>query len=126
MNRKEQIKEAYRSLGKANSVYDRMMTGSGLIGKAIDRIVWCMDKEDLLEYQARGMEAIPKDFFGRPSGSSRRDGRTFHSFLQDPPGRKDHLSGLFRTDDEEGGTESAGTGCQKRFFYARRCRFSAF
>ena len=64
MNRKEQIKEAYRSLGKANSVYDRMMTGSGLIGKAIDRIVWCMDKEDLLEYQARGMEAIPKDFSG--------------------------------------------------------------
>ena len=64
MNRKEQIKEAYRSLGKANSVYDRMMTGSGLIGKAIDRIVWCMNGEDLLEYQARGLEAIPKDFSG--------------------------------------------------------------
>lgn len=64
MTRKDEIKEAYRSLGKANSVYDRMMTGSGLIGKAIDRIVWCMDKEDLLEYQARGMEAIPKDFSG--------------------------------------------------------------
>lgn len=64
MNRKEQIKEAYRSLGKANSAYDRMMTGSGLIGKAIDRIVWCMNGEDLLEYQARGLEAIPKDFSG--------------------------------------------------------------
>jgi len=64
MNRKEQIKEAYRNLGKANSVYDRMMTGNGLIGKAIDRIVWQMGKEDLLEYQARGLEAIPKDFSG--------------------------------------------------------------
>ena len=31
MNRKEQIKEAYRNLGKANSVYDRMMTGTGSV-----------------------------------------------------------------------------------------------
>ena len=65
MNRKEEIKEAYRSLGKAHNMYDAMMTGTSLMGRLIDRIVWQMDREDLLEYQARSLEGIPNNFQGK-------------------------------------------------------------
>ena len=40
MNRKEEIKEAYRNLGNAHNVYDGMMTGSTFIGRLIDKAVW--------------------------------------------------------------------------------------
>ena len=65
MDRKNEIKEAYKSLGKAHSVYDGMMTGTSAIGRFIDKAVWQMEKEDLLEYQGRAFEAIPKDFNGK-------------------------------------------------------------
>lgn len=65
MSRKEDIKEAYRSLGKAHSIYDSMMTGSTAFGRFIDRAVWQMDREDLLEYQSRAFEMIPADFSGK-------------------------------------------------------------
>ena len=65
MNRKDEIKNAYKDLGKAHSFYDGMMTGTTVLGRLVDKAVWCMDKEDVLEYQARSFEAIPADFKGR-------------------------------------------------------------
>ena len=65
MTRKDEIKGAYRSLGKAHSMYDKMMTGTSFLGRLIDKIVWQMDQDDLLEYQARSLEGIPKDFQGK-------------------------------------------------------------
>ena len=65
MERKNEIKSAYRSLGKAHSLYDGMMTGTTLPGRIIDRCVWCMSKDDLLEYQAGAFEMIPADFSGK-------------------------------------------------------------
>ncbi len=65
MERKDEIKSAYKSLGKAHSLYDSMMTGSTVLGRIIDKAVWCMDKEDVLEYQARAFEMIPADFSGK-------------------------------------------------------------
>lgn len=65
MERKDEIKSAYKSLGKAHSLYDSMMTGTTVLGRIIDKAVWCMDKEDVLEYQARAFEMIPADFSGK-------------------------------------------------------------
>ena len=65
MERKNEIKSAYKSLGKAHSFYDGMMTGTTLPGRIIDRCVWCMTQNDLLEYQARAFEMIPADFSGK-------------------------------------------------------------
>ena len=65
MERKSEIKSAYRSLGKAHSFYDGMMTGTTLPGRFIQKIVWGMDREDALEYQAGAFEMIPADFSGK-------------------------------------------------------------
>ena len=63
--RKEEIKSAYKSLGKAHSFYDGMMTGSTRLGMAVVKLVWQMDKDDMLEYQAGSFEPIPAGFSGK-------------------------------------------------------------
>ena len=65
MSRKDEIKSAYKSLGKAHSFYDGMMTGTTFLGRMMLKYVWCMTKEDALEYQAGVFEAVPKDFSGK-------------------------------------------------------------
>ncbi len=65
MNRKEQIRSAYKQLGRGASVYDGMMTYSTLPGKAICRLVWNMDGEKNLEYLTRALSGIPEDFKGK-------------------------------------------------------------
>ncbi|MBQ8995179.1 MAG: class I SAM-dependent methyltransferase [Oscillospiraceae bacterium] len=65
MERKDEIKSAYRSLGKSHSLYDGMMTASTFIGRAICKTVWDMSPDDVLEYQARVFETLPADFSGR-------------------------------------------------------------
>ena len=65
MERKDEIKSAYRSLGKAHSLYDGMMLGTTRVGRLILRQVWNMSREDALEYQAAAFEAIPADFAGK-------------------------------------------------------------
>ncbi len=65
MERKSEIKSAYKSLGTAHSLYDGMMTGTTLPGRIIDRCVWCMSQEDLLEYQSGAFEMVPADFSGK-------------------------------------------------------------
>ncbi len=65
MERKEEIKAAYKDLGKAHGFYDGMMTGTSFLGKAVVRTVWRMDREDVLEYQSRAFSPIPLDFKGR-------------------------------------------------------------
>ena len=64
-DRKTEIKSAYKSLGKAHSFYDGMMTCSTLMGRFVTKIVWNMNREDALEYQSRSFEMIPADFNGR-------------------------------------------------------------
>ena len=51
-NRKDEIKSAYRSLGKAHSFYDGMMTGSNAVGRLMDKAVWNMTHEEVLEWTA--------------------------------------------------------------------------
>ena len=64
-SRKNEIKNAYRSLGKAHSLYDGMMTGTTIPGRMILKAVWQMKPDDELEYQAELFSAIPKDFDGK-------------------------------------------------------------
>ena len=64
-DRKTEIKSAYKSLGKAHSFYDGMMTCSTFMGRLVTKLVWNMDREDALEYQARAFEMIPADFSGK-------------------------------------------------------------
>ena len=65
MQRKDEIKSAYKSLGKAHSFYDGMMTGTTVAGRWVLKHIWCMTKEDALEYQAGAFEMIPADFSGK-------------------------------------------------------------
>ncbi len=65
MNRKDEIRNAYKEVGTAHSFYDRMMTGQGLPGKIVLKGVWQMTNEDAMEYQTRAMEPIPSDFSGK-------------------------------------------------------------
>ncbi|MBR1812120.1 MAG: class I SAM-dependent methyltransferase [Clostridia bacterium] len=65
MSRKDEIKSAYRSLGKAHGIYDGQMLGTTRIGRFMLKHVWQMTREDALEYQALSFEAIPADFAGK-------------------------------------------------------------
>ncbi|MBP0968641.1 MAG: class I SAM-dependent methyltransferase [Oscillospiraceae bacterium] len=65
VSRKDEIKNAYRSLGKAHSFYDGMITGTTFAGRIVDRAVWHMDREEILEYQSGAFEPIPSGFTGK-------------------------------------------------------------
>lgn len=64
MERKETIKNAYRLAG-SNQFYDGMITCSTVMGKAVCRAVWGMDKEECDEYLIKTLSGIPKNFSGR-------------------------------------------------------------
>lgn len=64
-DRKSEIKSAYKSLGKAHGFYDGMMTGSNAVGRFMDKAVWNMTHDEVLEYQSEAFAAIPKDFNGK-------------------------------------------------------------
>lgn len=65
MNRKDQIKSAYRVTGSNSNFYDGMMTYSTLTGKAVCRLVWNLDGEKNLRYLLKAMSGIPEDFSGK-------------------------------------------------------------
>ena len=65
MNRKDEIRSAYKSLGRAHSFYDGMMLGTSFTGKLIDRVVWNMSGEEVTESHALSLSALPAVFSGR-------------------------------------------------------------
>jgi len=65
MTRKDQIRNAYRTIGGQASFYDGMMTYSTWLGKAICRIVWNMDGEKNAAYLEKALSGIPEDFSGK-------------------------------------------------------------
>lgn len=64
MERNVAIQNAYRLTG-SNSFYDGMMTCSTLMGKAVCRLVWAMNKADCADYQTKAVAGIPEGFSGR-------------------------------------------------------------
>lgn len=65
MNRHDEIKNAYRSLGKEATFYDGMITCSTLPGKAVCRLVWNMNRETNTRYLNQALSGIPEDFSGK-------------------------------------------------------------
>ena len=63
--RHEEIKNAYRGLGKAHSFYDGQMLGTTVTGRWVMKHVWRMTPENARTYQAKALEAIPTEFAGR-------------------------------------------------------------
>ena len=65
MNRKDQIRNAYKVTGNSASFYDGMITYSTLPGKAVCRIVWNMDGEKNLKYLEMALSGVPENFKGK-------------------------------------------------------------
>ena len=65
MNRHEEIKKAYKYLGREAGFYDGMITCSTVSGKAVCGLVWNMNKEKNDRYLELAMEGIPQDFSGK-------------------------------------------------------------
>ena len=65
MNRKDQIRNAYKVTGNSASFYDGMITYSTLPGKAICRIVWNMDGEKNVKYLEMALSGVPENFKGK-------------------------------------------------------------
>ncbi|MCD7730677.1 MAG: class I SAM-dependent methyltransferase [Oscillospiraceae bacterium] len=64
MNRREEIKSAYRVSGGEATFYDGMITCSTLLGKAVCRLVWDMGQAETVEYLSRAFSGVPEDFSG--------------------------------------------------------------
>ena len=64
MDRKENIRNAYRLTG-SNNFYDGMITCSTVSGKAVCRLVWDMGKEECGEYLNQAFTGVPEDFAGK-------------------------------------------------------------
>lgn len=53
MARHDEIKGAYKALGKEANFYDGMMTCSTLLGTAVSKLVWSIGKEKNEAYSNR-------------------------------------------------------------------------
>ena len=62
MSRKEEIQNAYQSVGSHTGFYDGMMTYGNFAGKLLCRLVWNMDRGKNLYYREKVLSSIPKDF----------------------------------------------------------------
>ena len=65
MNRHEEIKNAYKSLGGDATFYDGMITCSTLAGKAVCKLIWNMDKRKNDYYLELALSGIPNHFSGK-------------------------------------------------------------
>lgn len=65
MGRREEIRNAYKSLGGQATFYDGMITCSTLAGKAVSRLIWNMDKKKQERYLELALSGIPENFSGK-------------------------------------------------------------
>ncbi|MCM1321821.1 MAG: class I SAM-dependent methyltransferase [Bacteroides sp.] len=65
MNRYDEIKNAYRGLGKEATFYDGMITCSTLPGRAICGLVWNMGRKKNACYLEKALSGIPEGFSGK-------------------------------------------------------------
>ena len=65
MDRHNEIKNAYRSLGKEATFYDGMITCSTLPGRAVCGLVWNMGKAKNTRYLEKALSGIPDGFSGK-------------------------------------------------------------
>ena len=65
MARHDEIKGAYKALGKEANFYDGMMTCSTALGTAVSKLVWSISKEKNEAYIEKALSGIPADFSGK-------------------------------------------------------------
>jgi len=66
MNRHEEIKASYKSLGKGfASLYDGIITRSTLIGRLMDSLIWGLNAESAAKWINDALSPIPDDFSGK-------------------------------------------------------------
>lgn len=65
MERHDEIKGAYKALGKEANFYDGMMTCSTVLGTAVSKLVWGIGKEKNEAYIEKALSGIPADFAGK-------------------------------------------------------------
>lgn len=65
MSRHDEVKNAYKYLGKEATFYDGMITCSTLPGKAVCKLVWNMNKEKNDHYLELALSGIPENFEGK-------------------------------------------------------------
>ena len=65
MSRKDEIRNAYKYLGKEATFYDGMITCSTIPGKAVCKVVWNMGPEENTRYLELAMAGIPENFSGK-------------------------------------------------------------
>ena len=65
MSRRDEIKNAYKTLGGERTFYDGMITCSTLPGRAVCALVWNMGKVKNNGYLEKALSGIPEAFSGR-------------------------------------------------------------
>ncbi len=65
MARHDEIKNAYKFIGKEATFYDGMITCSTPMGKLICKLIWNMVREDNDEFLMRAVSGIPEHFDGK-------------------------------------------------------------
>jgi hypothetical protein len=61
-NRHDEIQNSYKQLGNVASMYDGIVTRSTVLGKAMDSIIWGLDKEGAAKWINEALSPIPEDF----------------------------------------------------------------
>lgn len=64
MSRHDEIQSSYKSLGKAGTIYDGIITRSTLLGKLMDGLIWGLNKELAAKWINDALAPIPEDFAG--------------------------------------------------------------
>ena len=65
MSRHDEIKNAYKFLGKEATFYDGMITCSTIPGKAVCGLVWNMNQKTNTRYLELALSGIPENFSGK-------------------------------------------------------------
>lgn len=65
MSRHDEIKNAYKFLGKETTFYDGMITCSTIPGKAVCALVWNMNRKTNTRYLELALSGIPENFSGK-------------------------------------------------------------
>ena len=65
MARHDEIQASYKSLGRAGTVYDGIVTRSTLLGKLLDSLIWGLGREQAAQWINDALAPVPADFAGK-------------------------------------------------------------
>ena len=65
MERHDEIRASYKTLGDIGTLYDGIITRSTLLGKLMDSVIWGLDAELAAKWIDDALSRIPADFSGK-------------------------------------------------------------